>query len=317
MKKSQLIGLGLATLDILVRLTNMPTWEQCTPITELEIEGGGMIGNALVTAARLGVRTGFVGTAGNNALAELKLKTLRSEGIDISRVQAKAIPENQVNLVYVHEKTGDRQFAGNISPDIQKLSVSDLDYTYITAADYILFDGFHHDAAIQVGKWVQELPTTVVLDMGKVNLAIWPPGIEKLIPYTDILICGSKALSMLTGKSNIYDAGKAVLKSGPTLIVQTEGDEGCYTISQTDCFHTPAIKLDQVDIIDTTGAGDAFHGAYIVGLLHNWDINQIAVFASAVAAHTCTKLGSRAGIPNWADIHAFMNRHGIQVSITV
>ena len=98
-------------------------------------------------------------------------------------------------------------------------------------------------------------------------------------------------------------AAAAVLKMGPRVFVQTEGAAGCYTMAAGDWFHTPAF---QIDAVDTTGAGDVFHGAYIVGMLNGWDLRRVALFASAVAALKCTKLGGRSGIPDMAETLTFL-----------
>ena len=94
---------------------------------------------------------------------------------------------------------------------------------------------------------------------------------------------------------------------GPRIFVETVGEEGSYTITREEQFHTPAFP---VDVVDTTGAGDVFHGAYIVGMLHGWDLRQIAQFSTAVSALKCTRLGGRAGIPDLAStLHFLQERH--------
>ena len=95
---------------------------------------------------------------------------------------------------------------------------------------------------------------------------------------------------------------------GPSIFVQTEGEEGSYTITSDECFHTPAFS---VEVVDTTGAGDVFHGAYIVGLLHGWNLQQVAQFATAASAIECTNLGGRVGIPCFDEVISFLNERGI------
>jgi len=108
---------------------------------------------------------------------------------------------------------------------------------------------------------------------------------------------------MLTGHEDLPQAGRAVLDLGPRIVVQTEGVDGSYTVSPDDEFHTPAFE---VDVIDTTGAGDVFHGAYLAGLVKDWDLRRIATFASAVAAIHCTVLGNRKGIPSMEKVETFL-----------
>jgi len=97
---------------------------------------------------------------------------------------------------------------------------------------------------------------------------------------------------------------------GPRIFVETVGEEGSYTVTADERFHTPAF---QVDVVDTTGAGDVFHGAYIVGLLHGWNVRQVALFSTAVSAIKCTKLGGRAGIPGFEGTLAFLQERGIHL----
>jgi len=120
---------------------------------------------------------------------------------------------------------------------------------------------------------------------------------------TDILICGSGFGKSLTGEDDIRQAGRAMLAKGPRVVVQTMGVDGSYTVSAAGEFHTPAF---QVDVVDTTGAGDVFHGAYLVGLVRGWDLEKTATFASAVAAIHCTVLGNRKGIPSMDQVETFL-----------
>ena len=101
-----------------------------------------------------------------------------------------------------------------------------------------------------------------------------------------------------------------MLELGPRVVVQTEGKSGCYTTSRDQHFHTPAFE---VEVIDTTGAGDVFHGAYLVGLAKQWELQRTAAFASAVAALHCTVLGNRQGIPSMAEVEALMEDRGAAI----
>ena len=93
-------------------------------------------------------------------------------------------------------------------------------------------------------------------------------------------------------------------------MVQTVGIDGSYTVTADEQFHTPAFE---VDVVDTTGAGDVFHGAYLAGLLRGWDLRRVAIFSSAVSAIKCTRLGGRAGIPRFDKVLAFLRERGIEI----
>ncbi len=309
MSDLQVVGLGLATLDVLLRLKEMPTWEHGTWLSSFAFDGGGPVGTAMVAAARLGAKVGFVGTAGHDEAAELKLRSMVEAGIDLSRLVTRSEPEDQIVFVFVHAETGERVFAGMGSQRQSMLRVEELDRDYITSADYLHLDGFHPEAALQAAQWMHQAGQTVVLDAIKTNGPV-PPHLRALIEYVDVLICGSGFAPSLTGISDIWEAGRATLDLGPRIVVQTEGKQGSCTVTAEERFHTPAFD---VHVIDTTGAGDVFHGAYIVGLLRGWDLESIALFASAVSAIKCTKLGGRAGIPRYDDVLAFLRERGIEL----
>jgi ribokinase len=303
----QIVGLGMATLDVLLRLEDMPTWERGTRIHGFRLEGGGPVGTAMVAAARLDAKVGFIGTAGTDEAAEIKLRSMVEAGIDLSHLVRRPGTDDQVIVVYVHAETGERTFAGVRSTNRRPLSVDELDRGYITGAEYLHLEGFHGEAALQAAMWMKEAGKNVVLDGGQTRGRVGEHH-RKLIEYVDVLITGSGFARGLTGVDDIWEAGEAILEMGPRIFVETVGKEGSYTVTADERFHTPAF---QVDVIDTTGAGDVFHGAYIVGLLHGWSLRQIAQFSTAVSAIKCTKLGGRSGIPCFGEVMLFLRDRGL------
>jgi sugar/nucleoside kinase (ribokinase family) len=306
----QVVGLGLATLDVLIRLKDMPTWMERNQVSGFRFDGGGLVGTAMVAAARLGARAGFIGTTGSDESAELKLRSFVESGVDLSRLVRRDGPEDQVMLVYVHEETGERVFAGVRSGNRQPIRPKELDKAYIASADYLHIDDLlHHEATLQAVRWMQEAGKTVVMDGSRTNGPI-RDGHRELIPYVDVLITGEGFARALTGIDDIWQAGQAVLDLGPRIFVETVGEQGSYSITRDEQFHTPAFE---VNVVDTTGAGDVFHGAYIVAMMHGWTPRQCALFSTAVSAIKCTKLGGRAGIPTFEQTMTFLRSAGINL----
>jgi sugar/nucleoside kinase (ribokinase family) len=227
----------------------------------------------------------------------------------LSRMVVREAPEDQVVAVYVHAETGQRLFSGVQRWGREQLRVDELDKDYITSADFLHLDGFHFEAALQAAQWMHEAGKTVMLDIIKAPDKVEEPDIA-LLPYVDVLISGCGVAKALTGKDDIFAAGVDILKLGPRIFVQTDGENGCYTVTSSEQFHTPAFPTE---VIDTTGAGDVFHGAFIVGLQHGWSLRDIVRFSAAVSALNCTKLGGRAGIPTMAEALAFLREQGILI----
>ena len=306
MVSPDVIGLGIAVVDVVLRLEHMPRWEDPGRVSGFTIADGGPAGTACAVAAMLGVCTGFIDTFGNDEIAERKLRSLEQAGVDISHMVKHEAPEDHVVIVYVQEKTGERYFSflkGFLSQTVQP---EELNRDYLTSASYLHLDGTHPKAALQAVRWMHEAGKSVVLDAASTDRPI-PEWMRTLVAETDVLICGSGFGASLTGYKDRWEAGKAILDIGPHIVVQTEGLDGNYTISANEQFHTPAFK---VDVVDTTGAGDVFHGAYLVGLVRGWDLRKTATFASAVAAIHCTTLGNRKGIPSMEEVDAFLRERG-------
>ena len=298
----RVVGLGMACLDVLVRAHELPTWKHGARLEGLAIEGGGPVATALVAAQRLGAQTGFVGAYGSDRLGQIKLQTLTENGVDVSRAVQRPDPENQVIFVAVHAETGERYFSRFNYPACPELRVEELDRDYITSADVLHLDGMHAEAALQAAAWMRAAGKPVMLDGSSPRRAV-SKSMQALVRMADILICGSGFGEALTGQADLWAAGEAILAWGPRVVVQTEGADGSYTVTPTERFHTPAFP---VEVVDTTGAGDVFHGAYLFGLLQGWDVRRIVRFSTAVAAIKCTRLGGRPGIPGYEETCRFL-----------
>jgi ribokinase len=302
MAELDIIGLGIANVDIVLRVEDMPTWEKTGLVSDFTLADGGPAGTACAVASMLGARTGLIDTIGNDEMAVIKRESLVTAGVDVSHMIDRDAPEDHVFVVYVDEKTGDRNFSfikGFLSQPVQ---LEEVDRAYLTAARFLHLDGCHSEAALQAARWMREAGGTVVLDAAATNQPV-SDSMRALVAETDVLICGSGFAPSLTGKEDRWEASLAALEIGPRIVVQTEGADGSYTVSADEQFHTPAFD---VEVIDTCGAGDVFHGAYLVGLVNGWDIKRIATFASAVSAIHCTVLGNRKGLPSLEEVESFI-----------
>ena len=302
MSNPEVIGLGISNVDVVLRLEQMPTWEDPGRLSGFALANGGPAGTACAVAAMFGVRTGFIDTIGKDEMAMRKQRELEQVGVDLSHMVKRDGPEDHVVIVYVNEKTGERCFSSLRGFVSQPIRPEELDRDYLISAQYLHLDCNHVEAALRAARWMHEAGKKVVLDGSKTNRPIPEPR-QELVAETDILICSSGFGTMLTGHKDLWKVGRSILDRGPGIVVQTEGEDGSYTVSADEEFHTPAFE---VDVVDTTGAGDVFHGAYLVGLVRGWDLRRTATFASAVAAIQCTVLGNRNGIPSMEEVEAFL-----------
>jgi sugar/nucleoside kinase (ribokinase family) len=299
----QLVGLGMATVDILARSARSARsadgdlFAPGTGLEELVLDGGGMACNAMVAAKKLGAPAGFVGTFGGDRLGQFKLQVLRESGVDASRIVQRESPDDQVVVVHIHAGDGERSFYPVALDLRQALDPNALDRAYLTQAEYLLVDGAHEEAALRAAQWMHAAGKRVMLDA---TAAHGPPspGMRRLVGACHFLVSSAGFCQALTGMDDLPAAARAALDSGPGVVVQTNGASGSDTFTRGETFHTPAFP---VQAVDTTGAGDVFHGAYLVALLEGWDLRTSAEFASAAAALKCLKMG-RAGYPTRAEV---------------
>lgn len=303
------VGLGLATLDVLVRLEDMPAWDAGTRLNAVRMDGGGPVATALVAAERLGVRTAFFGTAGGDDLADIKVRSLADEGVNLDNLQRYDGPERQVVVVFVRQSTGERVFAPLRDIHTDELRPQGIDRESITSARCLHLDGFSPGAARQAARWMKEAGKPVVFDGGQ-SAGEVSDGKRRLLEYVDILISGAGFAPAVTGRQDVWEAGIAALDAGPRVVVQTVGEDGACVTTPEGRFHVPAFP---VEVTDTTGAGDVFHGAWIAAMLRGWDVHATAVFASAVAALACRHIGGRAGIPTFDEAVRLAGHHGYQL----
>jgi sugar/nucleoside kinase (ribokinase family) len=305
----------MAALDLIIRGNDLPTWEGGVRLKGAAVEGGGPVATAMCAVSRLGVPAGFVGTYGSDRLGQIKLQTLVENDLDVSRAVRRDAPEDQAVLVCVHAETGERVFAGFEYSRRTPLSVEELDRDYITSAEFLHLDGHHADAALQAARWMHAAGKRVMLD-GSATRRPVSPQMRALVAEADVLICGEGFGPSLTGQpheytpENLFQIGERILDLGPKIVVQTEGADGSYTVAHGVRSHVPAFE---VDVVDTTGAGDVYHGAFLVGLLRGWDLRAVATFSSAVSAIKCTQLSGRRGIPSFDQTLAFLRERGIKV----
>jgi len=260
-------------------------------------QGGGPVATALVTLSRLGSSTSYIGKVGDDEAGKFILKEFEKEGVDTSGVVIEKGASSLFAFCVAEKNTGKRTIfwrRGTCS----ELDPKELNKQLILSAEFLHLDGHEIKAAIQAAKWAKREKIKIVLDPD-VN----PPEMEELIRLTDVLIVPSNFARDFTKEENYSKAAEKFFAFGPEVVVITLGEKGCLCKSNKGVFTRPAFK---VKVVDTTGAGDVFHGAFIYGLLRGWDLEKTAEFSNAVSALKCMELGGRAGIPTLKQVEEFL-----------
>ena len=291
------IGIGTCTADMLFVVPQLPTYGRSWRASQYLRQAGGPVSTALVTLARLGVSTRFVGRAGNDPEGVFIRDEFQKEGVDVSRFILEPNVFSRAVLVLVDQDTGERCFTSRRETNTP-LGISDLDRQEIESTKVLHLDGAS-EASIQAAKWAKAAGVPVVLDGTSHSEEL----MEQLMPLVDIPIVSEVFAEGWMPGAPPEAIVEGLYEFGTRIAVVTLGERGCVAKSEAGILTFPAFP---VDVVDTTGAGDAFHGGFIYGILQDWSVTEIVRFASAVASINCRQLGGRSGLPTVEEVHQFL-----------
>ncbi len=288
-------GLGQCSLDFIAFTDGYPEEDTKKEASGMVIEGGGPVATALVSLCRLGVGTVFIGMVSDDwAGKEIKRGLIR-EGVDTAGLKARKGGRSQTAFITVNTGTGSRTICW-MRPTVAALAPGEVRASLIRGAGFLLLDGLMADASMKAAGVARKLGIPVMLDAGRLR-----EGMIELASVSDYVVASeefSRGLGLNPEKALRKLSGAKTRAATVTL-----GDRGSLTLSGGRTFFTKAFRIKAVD---TTGAGDVFHGGYIYGLLKGWPIEKTVEFASAFAALKCLERGSRAGIPTLHKTLKFM-----------
>jgi sugar/nucleoside kinase (ribokinase family) len=148
----------------------------------------------------------------------------------------------------------------------------------------------------------------ITMDIQSGVQALRSDRVMRLIPYVDVFFPNIEQAAALTGLSEPIAIARRLLAAGPGAVVLTMGAQGSLYVSGTDEVHTPALR---VDVVDTTGCGDAFCAGYLISVLRGLEVREALRRATAAATLVASGLGSDAGLTNWAELEDFLDRASV------
>ncbi len=296
------VGFGLNAVDHLCVVPAHPEFGSKTPIETFERAGGGQAASAMVLAARLGLRAKYVGKVGGDEIGAFSLASIREEGVDVSDVPAVPGVTNQLALIIVDARDGERTILWHRPKEIAT-DPAEITPEKVAVGRILLVDGHDARAAARAAAIARYRGVPVVLDAETVK-----EGTEELVRNTDFLIASSRFPKLFTGVDDPREALRELLQDGPSFVAMTLGEDGAIAMARDGSIvESPGYA---VDAVDTTGAGDFFHGAFVYGLLQDWSVERTLSFSNAVAALNCTKMGARGGVRSIDEVFELMSGVG-------
>src|SRR5579875_1381670 len=288
MSRLDIIGIGQVCVDYLGRVHYYPDVEGRVELEEATIRSGGPTATALLVLARFGMNAAIVGKVGDDYFGEMAIQDLKKEGIDTSFLIREKGKRTQISFIPIEKEGGRRTVfwsRGTITP----IRRGDIKKKLIAQSRAIHFDELFVEAVVEAAQIANKSGILVSMDAGNYEY-----GIEELKGKVDLFIASESFMREYTGEDNPQKGINKLKEFGAKVTTVTLGSKGSVTIYNNELINIPAYP---VRAIDTTGAGDVFHGAFLYGWLNSWDIRQTLRFASAAAAMNCLSLGAHGGIP--------------------
>jgi len=302
------VGVGINALDTIIRLPRFPAPDSKVELRSVQAMPGGQVASATVACRRWGLRARYVGKIGDDSAGSRQVAEMKRERVDARWILSKGC-QSQFSFILVDETSGNRTVLWNRDPKIA-LRPKDLKRSWIRGAKVLLVDGHDTRAAAQAARWAREDHIPVVGDFDNLY-----PGVEELLNHVDYVITSKDFPERLTRESSL-------LKSLPEIHRQfkcrlTAATLGCAGVIAWDGKLFLQCPAFQVDALDTTGAGDIFHGAFLYGLVQGWPVKEILEFSCAAAALNCEGMGARGGIASLSKIETLRHsgsRHPLTYS---
>jgi sugar/nucleoside kinase (ribokinase family) len=259
------------------------------------MQGGGPVSTGLVAMAKLGAQVGYMGNVGDDHWGTVILNEYKKYGVDTSHIVIEKGTTSPCVVVLVEVNTGERVFM-ILPSNLPSPKIVEVEKEYVLNSKMVFLAGGGH-AMVETAKMAKEAGIPVLVD------GLAAGDLEGLV---DIAICGEEHAYAVTHSNDPLKAVEKLSKDGYRIVGITLGSKGSIFKTEGKIVRQEAFK---VKVVDTTGAGDVFHGAFAYGLIQGWDVQKTAEFASAVSALKCTKLGGRAGIPTLEEVLTFIKEH--------
>lgn len=297
-----ILGLGMSILDSIRVVAEFPDGAGVTRIIRSSMTGGGPVPTALCAASRLGTKAAIIDRIGDDWRGGRIRADYATFGVDTSFLFGDPGRSSSLGTVLVRERDGERHLLFE-EGDFTPLTTAELPHDALSGCGILHLNGRHWPACLDAARLVREGGGRVSFDGGAQR---FDPKHLELFPLVDILVVAADYASRLAGTASRETQLEALAQWGADIVGITDGAAGSWFLTrQGDRFHQPVFPVDRV--IDTTGCGDAFHGAFLFARLRGDGPREAARLASAAAAISAGGLGGRGHLPGLDEVGALLN----------
>lgn len=293
-RSADVIALGAHIVDVLVRPVDaIPEGQGGRLVDQIKLTAAGTAGGFAVVSAKLGARVRSAGAVGGDALGDYLLALLARAGVDVSLMVRKAAVQTSASVLPI--RTDGSRPAFHVVGANGAYGLDDVPWEAIASSDNLHLGGpelIGAGAAERILSYAHErgvVTSADVLDPGSSGLR---RRIAAALPHLDYFLPNEDQVRALTGTADLVAGCRALVASGVRCVAATAGAAGAVIVTPQTVMPVPAFD---VNVLDTTGCGDAFSAGFLRGIGLGFDLEQAGIFGCATAAQVAGGLGSDHG----------------------
>ena len=294
------VGVGLNATDTILTVAKFPAYAGKVPYEQETLSPGGQVASAMVACSKLGLRARYIGAIGDDERGRIQWESLQQTGVNLDYVQHRRGCPNQSAYIIVDRSTGERTILWR-RDDCLRIDPEQIAVEQIASARLLLIDGHDTAAVARAAAIARNNGIPVVVDVDTIY-----QGFDQVLPNVDYLVASAEFPSNWTGRSDPFEALATLQEEyGMRVAAMTLGPHGSLARVEGRFVYAPAYI---VNCVDTTGAGDVFHGAFCYAVLQGMPMMEALEFSNAMAALNCTAPGARGGIEGVPAVRQLMAR---------
>jgi sulfofructose kinase len=290
----QVIGFGENAVDQVCKVPGFPEHDTKVQMEKMLMLGGGTIATACSLCARYGLKTRYVGRVGDDDKGDFARREMDAEPMDCV-IEVVPNASSHFSLIIVDRPTGGRTILWERDPRLL-YAEGELNPKALLEGQIMHLDGNDVSASIQAAIWARESGMKIFLDVDKVQ-----DNVGQLLSRVDFAIPSIEFVKKFSGMEDWREGLRIVKEYCPGLVVVTLGEQGSAVLWNGDIH---VYKAFPIKTVDSTGAGDVFHGAFIYGMVQGWSLERCMKFSNAAGGLACTRLGARSAIPTVEEVLA-------------
>jgi sulfofructose kinase len=295
MPHPRVAALGQCAADTLCIVPRLPAPDTKLEVREFLACAGGPAATAAATVRRLGGQAAFIGHVGADDAGVFVRGALDALGVDTTFLRTRSRASSHRAFVMVDGSTGARTIVWTTG-SVGRLRARDVPADLIRSVDGVLLDSVHLEAGGAAARIARNAGVQVFLDGGTAR-----DGVERVLRRTDVCFATRAFLRDVTGVRDLRAALRTLARSGPRITGVTLGEEGAIGYDAAADAYAASAAFD-VRVVDTTGAGDVFHGAIAFAVLSGQTLPDALAFANAAAALSCTAPGAQGALPTGREV---------------